>query len=360
MNSNKNSAFFGGHFEIEKKKSDIKELEGKSAQADFWNDPSSARELMSKLNSAKKAVQKWEKLAQEFQDISALEELSKSENDESLMAETAASSEKLAQEINTLEIETKLAGEYDRNNAIVSIHAGAGGTESCDWAEMLLRMYSRWSEKKGFKITITDILPGEEAGVKGVTILIEGEYAYGLLQSEIGVHRLVRISPFDANKRRHTSFSSVDVIPEMEEDSEINIEEKDLRIDTYRASGHGGQHVNKTDSAVRITHLPTGIVIACQNERSQHKNKAMAMKLLKAQLFELEREKKRQVIEKHYDEKGAISWGNQIRSYVFMPYQLVKDHRTAKEIPQVDIVMDGGIDPFISSYLGWKLENKKL
>ncbi|MEW6042339.1 MAG: peptide chain release factor 2, partial [Elusimicrobiota bacterium] len=249
------------------------------------------------------------------------------------------------------EIELKLSGESDRHNAIVSIHAGAGGTEACDWAQMLLRMYSRWVEGKKFSMEISDILAGEEAGIKSVTFIVKGENAYGFLKSEIGVHRLVRISPFDANKRRHTSFASVDVIPEVEEDIEIKINESDLRIDTYRASGHGGQHLQKTDSAVRITHIPTGIVVSCQAERSQFKNKSIALKILKARLYELEREKQRSKMEKHYSEKGEIAWGNQIRSYVFMPYQLVKDHRTNTEVGNTERVMDGDIDVFIEAYL---------
>jgi peptide chain release factor 2 len=313
---------------------------------------------MTRLNQLRKTVANWEKLNTEVADLAALEELAAAEKDDKLIQDVSDSEGKLAGRVHLLEVETKLAGEYDGNNAIVSIHAGAGGTESCDWAEMLTRMYRRWAEKKGFPVEVIDILPGEEAGIKSITMIVKGEYAYGLLQSELGVHRLVRISPFDANKRRHTSFSSVDVIPEIDDDIEIKIEDKDLRIDTYRASGHGGQYINKTDSAVRITHTPSGIVIACQSERSQIKNRAMAMKLLKAKLYELEQEKKRQVIEKHYDEKGAIAWGSQIRSYVFMPYQLVKDHRTGKEIPQVDIVMDGEIEPFIEAYLDWKVQKK--
>lgn len=287
-----------------------------------------------------------------------MDQLNAGEQDEQIKTEIEENIKKLENTVKILEIETKLSGEYDTNNAILAIHAGAGGTESCDWAEMLLRMYLRWAEAKNFSFEIIDILSGEEAGIKSVTLIIKGEYAYGFLQAEIGVHRLVRISPFDANKRRHTSFASVDVLPEIEDDIEIKIEEKDIRIDTYRASGHGGQHVNKTDSAVRITHLPTNIVVQCQNERSQHKNKEKCLKLLKAKLYELEQEKLRKATEKHYDEKGAIAWGHQIRSYVFMPYQLVKDHRTNKEIAQAEIVLDGGIDPFITSYLDWKLKNK--
>lgn len=310
------------------------------------------------MNHLKRTSDNWKKLNHQLNNLSTCIQLAKEENDDGINAEIERLSKKLHNDIQLMDIETKLSGEQDKNSAIVSIHAGAGGTESCDWAEMLLRMYQRWSENKGFTTEILDILAGEEAGIKSITFIIKGDYAYGLLQSEIGVHRLVRISPFDSNKRRHTSFTSVDVIPEIEETAEIKIEEKDLRIDTYRASGHGGQHVNKTDSAVRITHIPTGMVVQCQNERSQFKNKNTCMKLLKARLYELEQEKIRKEKEKHYDEKGAIAWGHQIRSYVFMPYQLVKDHRTNKEIPQVDVVLDGGIDPFISSYLDWKLQNR--
>jgi peptide chain release factor 2 len=313
---------------------------------------------MGKLNSLKKTVDFLERLEREYADLEALHALAKEENDEKTMQEVDNSLSGLAKEISQLEIETKLSGEHDRSNAIISIHAGAGGTESCDWAEMLVRMYSRWAEKKGFSVDVIDYLAGDEAGIKSITFMIKGEYAYGLLQSEVGVHRLVRISPFDANKRRHTSFSSVDVLPELADDIDIKVEDKDIRVDTYRASGHGGQYLNKTDSAVRITHIPTGIVVQSQNERSQLKNRVTSMKLLKAKLYELEQEKKRQSIEKHYDEKGAIAWGNQIRSYVFMPYQLVKDHRTDKEIPQIENVMDGDIDPFIAAFLEWKIQKK--
>ncbi|HRY30380.1 MAG TPA: peptide chain release factor 2, partial [Elusimicrobiota bacterium] len=243
--------------------------------------------------------------------------------------------------------------------AIVSLHAGAGGTAACDWVEMLLRMYSRWSEAKGFPTEIVDILPGEEAGIKRVTFLVKGAFAYGLLQSEIGVHRLVRISPFDSNARRHTSFAACDILPEVDDTIEITVNESDLRIDTYRASGHGGQHVNRTDSAVRITHLPTNIVVQCQNERSQFKNKAMCMKMLKAKMYDLELEKQRAVVEKHYDAKGDIAWGNQIRSYVFMPYQMVKDLRSGQETSQISAVMDGALDEFMHAYLEWKLSGEK-
>ena len=257
-------------------------------------------------------------------------------------------------ELNSLDLASKLKGEMDPCNAIVSLHSGAGGTEACDWTEMLLRMYERWAMNKGFQTEVIDILVGEEAGVKSVTFLVKGLYAYGYLKSEIGVHRLVRISPFDSNKRRHTSFASCDIIPEIEETIEIEINESDLRVDTYRASGHGGQHINKTDSAVRLTHIPSGIAVACQTERSQLKNKAMAFKLLRARLYEREQEARRAVMEKHYDDKGDIAWGNQIRSYVFMPYQLVKDSRTGVESSQIQKVMDGEIDVFIRAYLSSK------
>jgi peptide chain release factor 2 len=332
------------------------ELEQKAADPGFWNDPAGAKEVLARLNRLKKTASRWEALKNEIYDLVELREMAAAENDEAALNDIEKSSEKIAAEVQLLETETKLSGEHDQSDAIVSIHAGAGGTESCDWAQMLMRMYSRWAEKKGFSVDIIDILAGEEAGIKSVTFMVKGEYAYGLLQSEIGVHRLVRISPFDANKRRHTSFSSVDVIPDIGEDIDIQVDDKDIRIDTYRASGHGGQYMNKTDSAVRISHIPTGLVVQSQNERSQLKNRVTAMKLLKARLYELEMEKRRQTVEKHYDEKGAIAWGNQIRSYVFMPYQLVKDHRTGKEIPQVNLVMDGEIDPFTAAYLDWKLQ----
>lgn len=314
---------------------------------------------MSVLDGLKNLCKLWHDMDRQVKDLIDLKELGESENDETLLKDVDEGSKKLEKTLSAFETKTKLGGEHDKNNAIVSIHSGAGGTESCDWAEMLFRMYSRWAEDKGFEIEVVDSLDGDEAGLKSLTMIIKGEYAYGFLQSEIGVHRLVRISPFDSNKRRHTSFSSVDVIPEVDDDINITVEDKDIRIDTYRASGAGGQHINKTDSAVRITHLSTGIIVQSQNDRSQIKNRATAMKLLKAKLYELEREKQRASYEKHYSEKGAIEWGSQIRSYVFMPYQLVKDARTGYETSQVASVMDGDIDGFISAYLNWKLGNKK-
>jgi peptide chain release factor 2 len=314
---------------------------------------------MAELDGLKNACRLWHDISREVEDLIDLNRLAMDENDEKLLKDIEDGSKKLEKELSFFETRTKLGGEHDKNNAIISIHAGAGGTESCDWAQILVRMYSRWVEDKGFETEVVDSLEGDGAGVKNITMIVRGEYAYGFLQSEIGVHRLVRISPFDSNKRRHTSFSSVDVIPEVEDSIDVIIEDKDIRIDTYRASGAGGQHINKTDSAVRIKHLATGITVQSQNDRSQIKNRETAMKLLKARLYELGQEKQRTSYEKHYNEKGAIEWGSQIRSYVFMPYQLVKDHRTGYETSQVNLVIDGDIDDFISAYLSWKLEKKK-
>nr|MDA3792947.1 peptide chain release factor 2 [Elusimicrobiota bacterium] len=252
----------------------------------------------------------------------------------------------------------KMSGKHDRNSAIVTLNAGAGGTEACDWVDMLTRMYNQWATNNDYKVGIVDILPGDEAGIKSVTFIIEGEYAYGYLQGESGIHRLVRVSPFDSGGRRHTSFASCDVIPRIEDDIEVEINNSDLRIDTYRASGHGGQHVNKTDSAVRITHKPTGIVVQCQESPSQHANKKKAMNMLKAKLYEFEKDKQRDATQRRYDEKGDIGWGNQIRSYVFMPYQMVKDHRTETKVSNVEAVMNGEIDEFIQSYLELEAEKE--
>jgi len=274
--------------------------------------------------------------------------------DEGSAKEVKESLQKLERDIDSLEFKSLMSGQRDMNNAILSLHAGAGGTESCDWASMLLRMYSMWAESNGYKTKIIDVLPGEEAGVKSAVMIVTGDYAFGYLKSEIGVHRLVRISPFDANKRRHTSFASVDVIPEVEDDIDVDINESELRIDTYRSSGAGGQHVNVTDSAVRITHLPTGIVTQCQNERSQHKNKATAMKVLKAKLYELKAEERRKEIEAEYSKKRKIEWGSQIRSYVMHPYSMVKDHRTSCETSNVNAVMNGALVDFIEAFLKWR------
>ena len=315
--------------------------------------------------SLRKSVGTWKDLNSEMDEIETLLEMAREEEkkgwaDSHYEASVVGDLEKrirdIGTRIETLSVQAKMTGESDKNNAILTLHSGAGGTEACDWVEMLFRMYRRWAEKKNYKVTITDILAGEEAGIKRITSIVTGEYAYGLLKSETGIHRLVRISPFDANKRRHTSFASCDIIPEISNEIKVEIREKDLRIDTYRASGHGGQHVNKTDSAVRITHIPTSIVVQCQSDRSQHKNKAMAMNLLRAKLFELEQEKKQEKKENHYQRLDTIAWGNQIRSYVFCPYTMVKDHRTNLEIGNVESVMNGEIDPFIEAYLSQKEE----
>ena len=291
-------------------------------------------------------------LKQRVDDLNALFELAEeSEPDEALAAELAEETRKLHSDLDKIEIESFLCGPLDSSNAIMTIHAGAGGTESCDWAEMLFRMYMRWGERRGFKVEIEDVQDGEEAGVSRITFRIVGANAYGYAKAERGVHRLVRISPFDANKRRHTSFASVDVIAEIEDDIDMDIKEEDLKIDTYRSSGKGGQHVNKTESAVRITHIPSGIVVACQNERSQFKNKASAMKILKSRLYEKLLDQKRAEMDRFYGEKGEISWGNQIRSYVFQPYQMVKDLRTGAETGNLQAVMDGDIDLFINAWL---------
>lgn len=321
------------------------------ANPGFWDDSQSSSKILKELKSLKLKSENWEKLFSKWGELNELLSIVQ-EKDKDLIEELTKGIESLGQEIDKLEFKTLLGEEFDKENAILSINAGAGGTESCDWTSMLFRMYSRWAEGKNFKVKIMDVLFGEEAGIKNITLLIEGEYAFGYLRSERGVHRLVRISPFDANKRRHTSFASVDVIPEVSEDIDIKLEEGDLRIDVYRSKGAGGQSVNTTDSAVRITHLPTGIVAQCQNERSQYQNKQMALKILKARLYELERQKKEDDLQKQYgSEKKKIEWGSQIRSYVLHPYNLVKDHRTDFETGDAQSVLNGRIDAFIEEYL---------
>lgn len=299
------------------------------------------------------SIQNWENRWSELEEADLLLEMAVEENDGDIEQEVAETVIFLGNEIAVAEVECMFSGEHDTTNAMVAIHAGAGGTEAQDWVGILLRMYLRWAEDKGFKTDILDLLPGDEAGTKSVTIMIKGHYAYGYLRSEVGIHRLVRISPFDASGRRHTSFASVMVLPELDDTVEIDIEEKDLRIDTYRASGAGGQHVNKTDSAIRITHLPSGIVVQCQNERSQHRNKETAMKMLTARLYEQEKQRQAEQQEGLHGDKMKIGWGSQIRSYVLQPYRLIKDHRTQQETGNVDAVLDGKLDPFIKAYLLW-------
>jgi len=296
-------------------------------------------------------VKSWDKYRAGLEEARFFLDLAKDEKNEEALSESAAKVAEVAQGLAQLELSQILGGPDDRRSAIVSLHPGAGGTEAQDWAEILLRMYLRWADRKGYRKEILEYQPGEEAGVKSVTFTVEGEYAYGYLKAEAGIHRLVRISPFDANSRRHTSFASVFVYPEIDETIKVEIDEADLRIDTYRSSGAGGQHVNKTDSAVRITHLPTNIVVACQNERSQHKNKAMAMKILRSRLYELEIEKQKEKMEVYHKTKKDIAWGSQIRSYVLHPYRMVKDHRTGVEVGNADAVLDGDLDQFIQAYL---------
>lgn len=304
------------------------------------------------MKDLKSAVEPLAKLTLEFKDMQDVVGIAGPEDSASLEHFKKDIAD-LKKRLDILEFRTLLGDQADKSNAILSINAGAGGTESCDWAAMLLRMYSRWAEGKGFQVSVIDQLSGEEAGIKNVTVLIKGDYAYGFLKSESGVHRLVRISPFDSNKRRHTSFASADVIPEISDDMQLDIKEADLKIDTFRAGGKGGQHVNKTDSAVRITHIPTGIVVQCQNERSQFKNKQVAFKILKAKLYEKERMKKLKAAENAYDAKKEIAWGSQIRSYVLHPYSMVKDHRTDYETGKAQAVLNGEIDEFVEAYLKW-------
>jgi len=340
------SAYLG----IDDKVKTIKEVEAEISRPDFWTDSKRAEKLISALKSAKAVNEPYARLRRQCRELEELIDIVE-EDDENTLAELSRDADKLDGDVASMEFKRLLSGENDRAGAILSINAGAGGTESCDWASMLFRMYAKWSEKKRFKLSLADFLPGEEAGIKNATAIIKGDYAYGYLKAENGVHRLVRISPFDANKRRHTSFASVNVIPEVADDITVDLREADLRIDTYRSSGAGGQHVNVTDSAVRITHNPTGIVVQCQNERSQHKNKATAMKILRARLYEFEREKRMKRLEQQYAEKREISWGSQIRSYVLHPYSMVKDHRTNFETSNTTAVMNGAIDGFIEAYL---------
>ncbi len=323
-------------------------------QAGFWDDNEKAQQTATTVSRLKSSLGKISAFNEKVEELQLMCELvAESQNGDTSDYETeiTVNVAAMGEEIDILEVDSFLSGPHDSCNAILSIHAGAGGTESCDWADMLLRMYGRWAERRGFTAEIQDILAGEEAGISRATIVISGPNAYGYAKAERGVHRLVRISPFDSNKKRHTSFAAVDVIAEIQDDIDLDLDEEDIRVDTYRSSGKGGQHVNKTDSAVRLTHLPTGIVVACQNERSQHKNKATAMKVLKSRIYEKMADEKRAEMEKFYGEKNQIGWGNQIRSYVFQPYQMVKDLRTGADTSNIQQVMDGGIDFFIHAWL---------
>ncbi|MCY4488901.1 MAG: peptide chain release factor 2 [Deltaproteobacteria bacterium] len=337
--------------DVETKQKRIDELVTLTAKPDFWNDADRAQEVLKEQSLLREAVDDYGKCQTSIEEARFFLELAEEENDAEALEETETRLREVTDSVAGMELRRLLGGTDDRRDAIVTLHPGAGGTESQDWAEMLLRMYLRWGDRRGYKTEIMEYQPGEEAGVKRVTFTIAGDYAYGYMKCEAGIHRLVRISPFDANSRRHTSFASVFVYPEVDDTIDVEINESDLRIDTYRASGAGGQHVNKTDSAVRITHLPTNVVAACQNERSQHKNKAMAMRILRSRLYELEVQKQRELMDSYAKAKKDIAWGSQIRSYVLHPYRMVKDHRTNLEVGNADAVLDGDIDRFIQSYL---------
>ncbi|MUG23714.1 peptide chain release factor 2 [Paenibacillus macerans] len=340
-----------GSLDLDLKQEMIANYEEKMAAPDFWDDNEKAQAIIAEMNAVKSSVDQYLALQGEYDDIETMAELAEEEGDDSLAAEISESVAALVKKLEDFELQLLLSQPYDKMNAILELHPGAGGTESQDWGQMLLRMYTRWAEKRGFKVETLDYLPGDEAGIKSVTLLIKGYNAYGYLKAEKGVHRLVRISPFDASGRRHTSFVSCDVVPEISEDVEVEIRPEDLKIDTYRASGAGGQHINTTDSAVRITHIPTGIVVTCQNERSQIKNRERAMTMLRSKLYERKLEEQQKELDEIRGEQSDIAWGSQIRSYVFHPYSMVKDHRTSVETGNIGAVMDGDLDAFIDGYL---------
>lgn len=330
---------------------EIEELETKAGAPDFWDDMENSQKILQRTGKLKNTVETYDALCRLFEDLQVLIEMGNEEEDLSLVEEIELNINEFEEKLSSLRLQTLLTGEYDKNNAILTFHAGAGGTEAMDWVSMLVRMYSRWAERHGFKIQILDFLDGDEAGLKSATLLVEGENAYGYLKSESGVHRLVRVSPFDASGRRHTSFASIEVMPEITDDMNIEVRDEDIKMDVFRSSGAGGQHINKTSSAVRLTHIPTGIVVACQNERSQFQNREQALRMLKSKLLEI---KEREHLEKIEDIKGVqkeIAWGSQIRSYVFMPYTMAKDHRTGFESGNINAVMDGELDGFINAYL---------
>lgn len=344
------------HFDVENKEKELKELESKTTENDFWNDTDNSSKVLKQINSLKSKVEGFKKLNNELNNSLEMSELLQVEEDEELAKELLKSTYTLEKDIEKLEITTLLSGKYDNNNAILTIHPGAGGTEAQDWAEMLYRMYTRWANANGYEVKELDYLEGDEAGLKSVTFSVNGDYAYGYLKGEMGVHRLVRSSPFDAGGRRHTSFASVEVLPEITDDIELDINPDDIKMDVYRASGAGGQHINKTSSAVRLTHIPTGIIVACQTERSQFQNRDTAMKMLKSKLLNLKEKEQKDTIDELKGIQMDIAWGSQIRSYVFCPYTLVKDHRTNYEVGNVQAVMDGDLNGFIDSYLKFNLE----
>ena len=344
--------------EVPAKEEKIAELEYKMGEPTFWDDAEKAQKINQELNDVKISVDKYKHLVEKYEDAETLYEMAVEEEDADMEEEIKTAIQDVVDGYEALQLEVLLSGPYDANNAILTLHAGAGGTEAQDWTQMLLRMYGRWAERHGFNVETADLLPGDEAGVKSATLFIKGHNAYGFLKSEKGIHRLVRISPFDANARRHTSFSACDVMPELDDAVEVNINMAEVRVDTYRASGAGGQHINKTSSAVRMTHEPTGIVVQCQNERSQLQNREQCLKMLRAKLFELEQEKKEAELAKLEGDQKKIEWGSQIRSYVFQPYTMVKDHRTNCETGNVQAVMDGDLDPFIRAFLAAKANHE--
>ena len=344
---------WGSLFDIEKKKNDVKELEAKTNDNTFWQDTENSTKVLQEIKNLKNKISNFEEIYNLLQDTFVLIDLGNEENDESVIPDVKSNVKTLGKRIDNLEVQSLLSGKHDAENAIITIHPGAGGTEAQDWAEMLYRMYSMWAEKNGYKLEELDYLDGDGAGIKSVTFSISGENSYGYLKGESGVHRLVRISPFDSAGRRHTSFASVEVIPEISDDIEVNINPDDLRIDTYRSSGAGGQHVNKTESAIRITHIPTNIVVSCQTQRSQIQNRETAMKMLISKLMELKERENKEKIEDLKGVQREIAWGSQIRSYVFCPYTMVKDHRTNYEVGNVEAVMNGDLNGFMESYLRW-------
>ena len=344
---------WGTHFDIATLEAKADKLLEKSGADGFWNDAENAQKILKEEKDLRKKIESFRSLEEAYEEALVLIELAEEEDDNSLLGDIKKASGDFITTYDNLRTATLLSGEYDKNNAILSLHAGAGGTEACDWVSMLLRMYTRWASERGYSTQILDYLPGDEAGTKSVTMEITGDSAYGYLKSEKGIHRLVRLSPFDTAGKRHTSFASCDIMPEIEDDNTIEINQEELRIDTFRSSGAGGQHVNTTDSAIRITHIPSGIIVQCQNERSQHKNRDVAMKMLRAKLLELKNAEKNELLSGVRGEVKDIGWSNQIRSYVFHPYNMVKDHRTNAEMGNIGAVMDGSIDMFINAYLLW-------
>ena len=352
------SNYSGGIFDIATKRDSLAEIETKMSDASFWDDKEAAQKTVAQLSLVKSVAEPFAAIERQVEDFAVLAELIAEEGAESdMMPEAEPTLARIEAGMSSLELVSFLGGRFDKGNAIITLHAGSGGTESCDWADMLLRMYTRWIERRGFQHRILEVTEGEVAGIKSATLMVEGQYAYGYLQAERGVHRLVRISPFDSNKRRHTSFAALEVSPDIEDDIDVEIDEKDLRVDTFRASGAGGQHVNTTDSAVRLTHLPTGVVVACQNERSQHQNRATAMKILRSKLYERQASEIEEQRQAEAGPKGENAWGSQIRSYVLHPYQMVKDVRSNTETSNTAAVLDGDLDMFIEAYLRLKKQD---